>query len=169
MCFHCINYTGNVSSRKHLGTFKYCLKHKAQPSVLYLIKHELRVFWIASKTIHFIPIFSLCLRKNFQYRCRISGENRGKSFVKIYVCFITFKDSFTAMILFVFCSWNINDFWRSFKTIIPQLDFLEISPIKLRVVLWFVSQYFSSLVMASVDELPTKHLKVTKLNLDASS
>ena len=84
------------------------IKRKAQPSVLYLIKHELRVFWIASKTIHFIPILSLCLRKNFEYRCCISRENRGKSFVKIYVCFITYKDSFTAMIFFVFCSWSLH-------------------------------------------------------------
>ena len=82
---------------------KYYLKHE----------HELRVFWIASKTIHFIPILSLCLRKNFEYRCCISRENRGKSFVKIYVCFITYKDSFTAMIFFVFCSWIINEFLKS--------------------------------------------------------
>ena len=88
------------------------IKREAQPSVLYLIKHELRVFWIASKTIHFIPILSLCLRKNFEYRCCISRENRGKSFVKIYVCFITYKDSFTAMIFFVFCSWIINAFLK---------------------------------------------------------
>ena len=88
------------------------IKREAQPSVLYLIKHKLRVFWIASKTIHFIPILSLCLRKNFQYRCCISRENRGKSFVKNYVCFITYKDSFTAMISFVFCSWIINEFLK---------------------------------------------------------
>ena len=44
------------------------------------------------------------LQKNFQYRCCISRENQGKSFVKIYVYFITYKDSFMAMIFFVFCS-----------------------------------------------------------------
>ena len=55
------------------------------------IKHELRVFWIASKTIHFIPILSLCLRKNFWYRWCISRENRGKRFVRIYVCLTTYK------------------------------------------------------------------------------
>ena len=88
------------------------IKREAQPSILYLIKHELRVFWIASKTIHFIPILSLCLRKNFEYRCCISRENQGKSFVKIYVCFITYKGSFTAMIFFVSCSWIINEFLK---------------------------------------------------------
>ena len=64
----------------------------------------LRVFQIASKTIHFIPILSVRLRKNFQYRCCTSQENQGKSFVKIHVCLITYTDSFTAMISFVFCS-----------------------------------------------------------------
>ena len=93
------------------------IKREAQPSVLYLIKHELLVFWIASKTIHFIPILSLCLRKNFEYRFCISRENRGKSFVKIYVCFITYKDSFTAMIFFVFCSWIINEFLKDVSNI----------------------------------------------------
>ena len=52
--------------------------------------------------LYVIPILSLCLRKNFQYRCCISRENRGKNFVKIYVCFITYKDSFMAMISFAF-------------------------------------------------------------------
>ena len=47
----------------------------------------------------FYTILSLCLRKNFQYRCCISRENRGKRFVKIYVCFITYKDSFTAVMI----------------------------------------------------------------------
>ena len=61
----------------------------------------------------FIPILSLCLTKNFQYRCCISRENRGKSFVKIYVCFITCKDFFTAMIFFVLCSWIINESWSN--------------------------------------------------------
>ena len=36
------------------------------------------------KTIHFILILSLCLRKNFQYRSCTSQENRGKSFVKMH-------------------------------------------------------------------------------------
>ena len=30
-------------------------KHEAQPSVLFLIKHELRVFYKASKMIHLYP------------------------------------------------------------------------------------------------------------------
>ena len=39
-----------------------------------------------------MSILSLFLRKNFQYRCCISRENRSKRFVKIYLCFITYKD-----------------------------------------------------------------------------
>ena len=88
---------------------KYYLKHEHEC----FIRYKLRVFWIASKTIHFIPMLSLCLRKNFEYRCCISRENQGKNFVKIYVCFITYKDSFTAMIFFVSCSWIINEFLKS--------------------------------------------------------
>ena len=42
----------------------------------------------------------------------ISREHRGKSFVKIYVCFIKYKDSFTAMISLVFCSRIINEFLK---------------------------------------------------------
>ena len=42
------------------------------------------------------------LQKNCHYRCCVSQENRGISFVKIYMCFITYKDSFKAMISFVF-------------------------------------------------------------------
>ena len=60
------------------------IKREAQPNVLYLIKDEWWVFLIASKTIHFIHILSLCLRKIFQYRIRfISRENKGKSFVNV--------------------------------------------------------------------------------------
>ena len=47
------------------------------------------------KTIYFIPILSVRLRKSLQYRCYISRENRGKSFVKMYVCFNSDKDFFT--------------------------------------------------------------------------
>ena len=47
---------------------------------------------MASKPIHFLPILSVCLRKNFQYRFCISRENRGKSFVKIHMCFIAYID-----------------------------------------------------------------------------
>ena len=36
---------------------------------------------LASKTIHFMPILSLCLRKNFEYRCCISRENHGYDFL----------------------------------------------------------------------------------------
>ena len=63
------------------------------------LRHNLWVFWIVSKTIYFVPILSLSLRKNFHYRCCISRDIRGKIFVKIYVCFVTHKDSFTAMII----------------------------------------------------------------------
>ena len=35
--------------------------------------------------------------------------------MKIYVCFITYKDSFVAMISFVFCSRIINEFLIFFK------------------------------------------------------
>ena len=87
---------------------------KTLAGVLYLIKHELRVLYMASKTIHFIPILSVCLRKNFQYKCCISPKNRGNCFVKIYVCFITYKDSFTAMISFVFCSRIINELLKTY-------------------------------------------------------
>ena len=43
------------------------------------------------------------------YWCCISRENGGKSFVKIYVCFTTYKDSFTAMILLelLMSFWNL--------------------------------------------------------------
>ena len=37
---------------------------------------------MASKTIHFIPILSVCLRKNSQYRCCTSREKRGERSVK---------------------------------------------------------------------------------------
>ena len=66
-------------------------KREAKPSVVYLIKHELRVLLMTSKPIHFIPILPIC--KNFQYRCCISRENRGKRFVKIHMCFISYVDS----------------------------------------------------------------------------
>ena len=36
---------------------------------------------MASKTIHFIPILSVCLR-NSQYRCCTSREKQGEHFVK---------------------------------------------------------------------------------------
>ena len=39
-----------------------------------------------------MSILLLFLRKNFQYRCCISRENRSKRFVKIYLCFVTYKD-----------------------------------------------------------------------------
>ena len=48
---------------------------------------------------------------NIDVAC-ISREHRGKSFVKIYVCFIKYKDSFTAMISLVFCSRIINEFLK---------------------------------------------------------
>ena len=54
------------------------------------------------------------LQKNFQYRCCISRENQGKRFVKIYVYFITYKDSFMAMIFFVFCSRLLKPSQRKF-------------------------------------------------------
>ena len=37
---------------------------------------------------------------------------RGKSFVKFNVCFITYKDSFTAVISFVYYSWILNEFLK---------------------------------------------------------
>ena len=52
------------------------------------------VFKITCKTIHFIPmILSVCLPNNFQYKCCLSREIRGKSFVKIYVRFSAYEDS----------------------------------------------------------------------------
>ena len=110
---YCIIY--KLTYRIFYKCIKYYLKHEHECFIRYktrgaaecFISDKARiasVLRIASKTIHFIPILSLCLRKNFEYRCCISRENRGKSFVKIYVCFITYKDSFTAMIFFVFCS-----------------------------------------------------------------
>ena len=76
----------------------------ATQAIIYVIyiKHEQEYFiwnkmwgvaYITSKTIHFIPILSVCLQNKFQYRCCISRENRGKRLVKIHMCFITCKDS----------------------------------------------------------------------------
>ena len=48
------------------------------------------------------------LAKEFSIFFCISRENWGKRFVKIYVCFITYKHFFTALISFVFCSWIIQ-------------------------------------------------------------
>ena len=62
------------------------------------------------KTIHFIPILSICLSKNFQCRCCIQRENWSKSFVIIHMCFIRYKTTATVVISFVFCSWIINEF-----------------------------------------------------------
>ena len=103
-----------IQSHHFAITMMYYLKHEHECFIRYktrgaaerFISDKARIasVLIASKTIHFIPILSLCLQKNFEYRCCISRENRGKSFVKIYVCFIIYKDSFTAMIFFVFCS-----------------------------------------------------------------
>ena len=92
-------------------TFKYYLKYDHECFIRYktrgaaerFISDKARIASVYPDIVS-IPILSLCLRKNFEYRCCISRENRGKSFVKIYVCFITYKDSFTAMIFFVFCS-----------------------------------------------------------------
>ena len=47
---------------------------------------------MTSKVIHFTPILSVCLRKNFQYKFCISRENRGTSFVNIHMGFITYVD-----------------------------------------------------------------------------
>ena len=47
---------------------------------------------------HLVSLFP----KKIQNRCDICRGNRGKSFVKIYVSFITYKDSFTTMIPCVF-------------------------------------------------------------------
>ena len=65
------------------------------PRVLYLIKHELRVITILNclKTIHFTPILSVCLRKNFQCRCFIRRENKSKSFVTIRLSEVQRKTS----------------------------------------------------------------------------
>ena len=82
--------------------YMYYLKHEHECFIRYKTRGAAERF--ISDKARIIPILSLCLRKNFEYRCCISRENRGKSFVKIYVCFITYKDSFTAMIFFVFCS-----------------------------------------------------------------
>ena len=38
-------------------------------------------------------ILSVCLPNNFQYKCCLSREIRGKSFVKIYVRFSAYEDS----------------------------------------------------------------------------
>ena len=47
---------------------------------------------MTSNAIHFLQIFSVCLRNKFQYRCCISRENRYKRFVKIHMCFISYTD-----------------------------------------------------------------------------
>ena len=52
---------------------------------IYLIKNELHAFVMAPKTTHFSP------SRGFIYE-EIFSINQGESFVKIYVCFITYKD-----------------------------------------------------------------------------
>ena len=103
------------------------VKNSLYHNVIYYLKHEHECFiryktrgaaerFVSGKTriasvlnsfkkrsiyIHLVSLFT---KEFLIYRCCISRENRGKSFVKIYVCFTTYKDSFTAMISFVFSS-----------------------------------------------------------------
>ena len=66
--------------------------------------------------VRFTHLVTLFMKEFSIYWCCISRENGGKSFVKIYVCFTTYKDSFTAMI---FCVHSydffgiINEFLKS--------------------------------------------------------
>ena len=67
--------------------------------------------------VRFAHLVTWFMKEFSIYWCCISRENGGKSFVKIYVCFTTYKDSFTAMI---FCVHSydfigiINEFWNLF-------------------------------------------------------
>ena len=66
--------------------------------------------------VRFTHLVTLFMKEFSIYWCCISRENGGKNFVKIYVCFTTYKDSFTAMI---FCVHSydfigiINEFLKS--------------------------------------------------------
>ena len=49
--------------------------------------------FIADKARIASVLNSLKNEKNFQYRCCTSRENRGKNFLKMHWCFITYKDT----------------------------------------------------------------------------
>ena len=85
------------------------IRYKTRGTAERIISDKARIACIFNKTIHFIPILSVCLWKNFQYRCCIRWENRSKSFVIIHMWFIRYKTTATVMISFVFCSWIINE------------------------------------------------------------
>ena len=51
--------------------------------------------------VRFAHLVTWFMKEFSIYWCCTSRENGGKSFVKIYVCFTTYKDSFTAMIFCV--------------------------------------------------------------------
>ena len=53
--------------------------------------------------IHLVSVLSID-KEIFNMHVVLSRGKQGKSFVKIYMCFITHKDSFTARISFALCS-----------------------------------------------------------------
>ena len=99
---------------------------EAQPRVLYLIKHELGVLWTASKTIHLIPILSLCLRKNCQYRRCISRSAKQKFCENLRVLSHINTPS---RLWFPLCFAHelLMSFWKKFRTLIKLIIIIIIN------------------------------------------
>ena len=98
---------------KTRGAAERFISEKTQiASILNGVKNDPFYTHLVFYTHHFIPSL---FAKKLKYRCCISRENRGKSFVKIYVCFIAYKNSFMALISFVSCHELLMSFLSKMK------------------------------------------------------